>query len=61
MRLNLKKNIKKKNSFYEQNKYNEASIYKKNYSNVSLYSLFLKKIKIKKHATKKKKKWCNHA
>ena len=60
MRLNLKKKFKKKNSFYEQNEYNEASIYKKNYSNVSLYSLFLKKIKIKKHATKKKK-WCNHA
>ena len=45
MRLNLKKNITKKNSFYEQNEYDEASIYKKNYSNVSLYSLFIKKNK----------------
>ena len=56
MRLNLKKKYKKKNSFYEQNEYDEASIYKKNYSNVSLYLLFIKKIKIKKHTAKKKKK-----
>ena len=56
MRLNLKKKFKKKNSFYEQNEYNEASIYKKNYSNVSLYSLFLKKKKKKNTQQKKKKK-----
>ena len=56
MRLNLKKKYIKKDSFYEPNTYDKASIYRKNYSNVSLYSLFIKKNKNKKACSKKKKK-----